>query len=257
MSADLAALARGIAPVVREYVAAAIGGLADRLMVLEARMAAVRDGVDGAPGPQGPPGRDGSDGPQGPPGRDGVDGAPGPAGPQGLMGERGLAGMDGRDGLPGRDGIPGRDGATGEKGADGINGRDGSNGRDGVDGLGFDDLSIVHDGERTITFRLQRGELVKDYPVYLAGMLLDRGVYTSERNYTAGDVVSHAGSMWIAKGDGAGLQPGTDRGAALWRLAVKKGADGREGKAGPAGPAGVNGRNGRDLTQLGHDGSKW
>lgn len=54
-------------------------------MVAE-RLAAVRDGVDGAPGPEGPPG------PAGEPGPVGERGEPGPAGPIGERGEMGPAG---------------------------------------------------------------------------------------------------------------------------------------------------------------------
>ena len=55
---------------------------------IEARVATIKDGKDGAPGADGRPGRDGKDGR---PGRDGKDGA---------------------DGQPGRDGVDGRDGVS-------------------------------------------------------------------------------------------------------------------------------------------------
>ena len=45
--------------------------------------------------------------------------------------------------------------------------------------------------------------------------------------------------------------------SAHWRLFVKRGRDGKDGEKGEKGDTGKAGRNGRDLTQLGHDGSKW
>lgn len=58
---------------------------------------------DGAPGPQGEPGRDGADGAQGPQGEPGKDGAPG---------------RDGNDGAPGEKGDPGEPGRTPVRGVD-------------------------------------------------------------------------------------------------------------------------------------------
>ena len=49
---------------------------------------------------------------------------------------------------------------------------------------------------------------------------------------------------------GAGVASG-------WTLAAKKGTDGRDGVRGDKGDRGAEGRAGRDLTQMGHDGSKW
>jgi hypothetical protein len=71
---DLAVLVKGIAPVVRDYVATALTGVSDRLAALEgvtaehaalcARVAILetRPSVPGPPGDAGPPGKDGADG---------------------------------------------------------------------------------------------------------------------------------------------------------------------------------------------------
>jgi hypothetical protein len=53
--------------------------------------------------------------------------------------------------------------------------------------------------------------------------VLDVGVWT-ERSYAAGDAVSHGGSLFIAQQD-TGEKPGKSD---HWRLAVKRGADGRD-----------------------------
>lgn len=76
--ADLSALVRGVAPVLREYMA--IVQAKDR-------------GLDGAIGPAGAEGKSGRDGQPGIPGRDG------------LRGEKGDTGADGAAGAVGRDGT--------------------------------------------------------------------------------------------------------------------------------------------------------
>jgi len=170
----------------------------------------------------------GEKGDQGEPGERGLDGGPG---------ERGF---DGKDGAPGRDGQPGVPGRDGKDGADGLDGKDGAA---GLDGLGFDDLSLDYDGERTITFRLQRGEQVKHYPIKLP-ILLDRGVWRSrEAPYEKGDGVSWGGSLWIAQAD---TRSKPDTGGSEWRLAVKRGRDGDDGKDGAPGERGPQGEPGRN-----------
>lgn len=156
----------------------------------------------------------------------GLDGAPGPQGPQGE---------------PGRDGRDGRDGSPGANGLDGIAGKDG---RDGVDGLGFDDIDVKYDGERSITVEFRRvqddGQIrVKSFPIRLP-VIIDRGVYRGDKPYEKGDAVTWAGSLWVAQASVHGQRPG--EGETSWRLAVKAG---REGKTGPAGPAGKDGKDGR------------
>lgn len=152
----------------------------------------------------------------------GIDGAPGPAGPQGESG---------RDGLPGVPGRPGLDGAP------------------GLDGLGFDDIGVKYDGERTITveFMRQDGEQLrrKSFPIRIP-VLLDQGVYRAERSYEKGDAVTYAGAVWFAQGATTGQKPG--EGATPWRLAVKAGREGRQGAPGEPGKDGTPGKDGRDFT---------
>lgn len=197
-----------------DYIARALKPMADRLKALE-----------DAPQPE--------RGEKGEAGERGEGGEPGPAGPQGE------SGRDGRDGLPG---VPG---LQGEKGTDGTNGRDGVDGKDGADGLGFDDLTVEHDGERGFTFKFQRGDVVKAFS-FTVPATIDRGVFNGGA-YAKGDGVTFGGSYWIAQKDAPDGKPGL---SADWRLAVKKGRDGKDGKdgeRGAQGERGVPGLNGRDM----------
>lgn len=196
-------------------------------------------------------------------GRDGVDGKDGasvtvddvlPALQQQV--DEYLAGLpapkDGKDGADGNDGEPGQ---QGEKGADGIGlagalidrdgnlvvtltngetkaigavvGKDGEPGKDGQpgrDGIGFDDMTLDYDGERTFTFLFQRGERIEERK-FVVPVMLDRGVYRPETAYAKGDAVTYGGSVWIAQADTKEKPDGS----ADWRLAVKKGRDGKDG----------------------------
>jgi len=231
------------------------------------------DGKDGAPGEAGADGRhgiDGKDGQDGVNGRDGVDGKDGGPGEVGEMGRTGEKGADGAAGEDGRDGIgltgaiidrSGRlvltlsDGSLRELGE--IVGRDGKDAdmevladiivrevqkmptpRDGVDGLGFDEMDVLHDGERTVTFRLSRGDMVKDFPMVIPA-IIDRGVW-EKRRYAKGDGVTWDGSFFIAQVETEG-QPLVSKD---WRQAVKAGRPGRVEtvKVGPTGPVKDNGK---------------
>lgn len=125
-------------------------------------------------------------------------------------------------------------------------GKDGQDGRDGKDGLGFDDLQMDYDGQRTFTFSYVRGDVDKSFS-FVMPLLLDRGVFKDGSEYEQGDVVTWGGSMWIAQTD-TKAKPGED--TADWRLSVKKGRDGKAGDPGKPGERGLPGKdglNGRDL----------
>lgn len=214
------------------------------------------NGVDGAPGVNGVDGKDGlngnngtdgiagKDGTDGSPGRDGVngiDGAPGQAGKDAdpevvaaLVAETvakavsalpvakdGAPGKDGADGMPGRDGRDGLAGHQGEKGIDGTNGKDGTN---GIDGMGFDDLGVDYDGERTFTLTFTKGERVEKFPITLP-VPIYRGIYKPGAQYARGDMVTFGGSTHVAENDTtARPESGKD-----WKLCVKRGRDGQDG----------------------------
>ena len=76
---------------------------------------------------------------------------------------------------------------------------------------GASERSIDYDGERTFKIDGQEFQL----PI-----VIDRGVYDAERDYSRGDSVSHGGSLWIAQLDSPDHKPGEGSG---WRLAVKRG----------------------------------
>ncbi len=158
-------------------------------------------------------------------------GEAGPPGEVGPPGPQGPAGTTGRDGQPG---IPGRDG---EKGADGRDGKDGINGKDGLDGLGFEDLEVLFDEATGYVLRFERGELVKEFPVAIPW---DAGIWESGKVYPKGAGLRREGSWWIAQTQ-TSAQPGHDK---TWRLAVKKGTDGRQGQIGPEGSRGPKGEQG-------------
>lgn len=103
--------------------------------------------------------------------------------------------------------------------------REPKQGRPGEPGLGFDDLEVIHDGERNLTLRFARGEQVKEFPLTLP-IVLDRGVFKDGTEYVKGDAVTWAGSLWIAQKD-TNTKPDSGEG---WRLAVKRGRDGKDAK---------------------------
>lgn len=237
------ALGRSIGAVLREHVQP----LHDRIAVLEARTP--ERGEKGDPGDRGADGSEGPPGPSGAPGEKGEPGKDGEPGASGQPGEPGETGPEGPPGRDGRDGQPGRDGKDGDKGESGKDGRDGL---DGKDGLGFDDIQVEFDGERSFTFAFVRGDQRKEFGAFSVPVTIDRGVWR-EGAYARGDGVTWAGSFFIAQCDTA-AKPET---SPDWRLAVKRGRDGKDGKPGAKGDTGPKGKDGRDLTQMAPDGSKW
>jgi len=97
-------------------------------------------------------------------------------------------------------------------------------GKNGEPGLGFDDMSIEQTGERQATLKFVRGEQVKTFNLTVPAVI-DRGVFKEGQAYTLGDAVTFGGSLWIAQKDTGEKPDGPDTG---WRLAVKKGRDGRD-----------------------------
>ena len=169
--------------------------------------------------------------------------------PQAIQGEPGKDGKDGRDGKDGADGtsvsledvermVEGKVAGWAldfERRAQGVLERaidriprpaDGKDGRDGVDGIGFDDLTVEQSGERGMVIRFARGAEVKEFALAFP-VVVDRGVYKDGSAYEQGDAVTWGGSLWIAQKDSPEGKPGMGDG---WRLAVKKGRDGKDAK---------------------------
>lgn len=104
-------------------------------------------------------------------------------------------------------------------------GKDGAPGRDGADGLGFEDMSFDFDNDGRPVATFSRGDVVKSVRL---PCIIDRGVYKPDAAYLKGDAVSYGGSLWIAQKD---APEGRPDGSPDWRLAVKKGRDGRDVEA--------------------------
>lgn len=239
MRRDMKALADGLIEVVKGYVQQASNALAGRLDAVERRFDALPMSKDGADGKDGKDGRDGKDAE--------------PIDPQTVISavlaelETPQPGKDGRDGKDGQDGksftaedakallepeiakwaldFERRAQDTLQRTIDRLpkpkDGVDGSHGRDGVDALGFDDLTVQHDGERGFTLMFVSGERVKEF-TFSVPVVLDRGYYREGEAFQKGDGVTFAGSYWIAQGT---TQTKPEIGNEDWRLAVKKGRD--------------------------------
>lgn len=198
-------------------VKSALVGVVDRLDVLEKRLDALPAPKDGEPGPAGPVGETGPQGPAGP------------------------AGEKGADGLPGRDGLSvhGPQGIQGEKGLDGANGKDGRDGQDAILG----NVKMVYDGRRTVTVTFKDGTPIEG-GVWTLPIPLYEDVYKDGKSYQTGDTVTWGGSLYIAQKD-TDAKPGqASEDSRAWRLAVKKGADGKQGTKGEAGDRGPRGEQG-------------
>ncbi|MCA1404685.1 collagen-like protein [Ensifer sp. IC3342] len=127
---------------------------------LSERVAAIRDGKDGAAGQQGErgekgdqgekgePGERGETGERGEPGLQGDPGPPGEPGPTGARGEQGVRGESGDKGEPGLQGVPGPPGEPGPAGARGETGKRGEQGDPGLPGKDGIDGAPGKDGER-------------------------------------------------------------------------------------------------------------
>ena len=109
-------------------------------------------------------------------------------------------------------------------GPKGEDGKDGNDGSPGVDGLGFDDLAVEYDGERTIILSFLRGIQTKRFPIELP-ILKYCGVWTEGQSYKLNDVVTLSGSAWICTAHETVVRPGDN--SSGWQLMVKRGADGR------------------------------
>lgn len=90
---------------------------------------------------------------------------------------------------------------------------------------GIDTAAVEYPGERTTrtVFTYTDGSTTVTEVRYPG--LLDKGVFREGESYERGDGVTFAGSWWIAQVDAPETKPGT---SADWRLAVKKGRDGRD-----------------------------
>jgi hypothetical protein len=223
-----------------------------------ARLAAVRDGVDGKDGAEGPPGPPGLAGEAGPPGEKGevgpqgergLDGLPGP---KGDAGEPGLPGPAGDRGEVGVSGERGSDGAPGERGMDGAPGERGPEGLPGklpvirawVDGVHYEGDVVAYRGG---TYQARRdtgkppdaeGDWISVATPGLDGRSFEIcNTYDPNIAYRALSVVTLNNSWFIAKRDNPGPCPGED-----WKSGPvgKRGKDGVPGLPGKPGEPGAS-----------------
>lgn len=188
----------------------------------------------------------------------GVDGKNGIDGKDGINGEKGEPGIAGKDG---KDGADGKDGRNGEDGKDALDiepitnlekGRSYSRGtwatykgsliramrttdaiKDGhpadcgwavmVEGNSFEDMTVEHDGKRGVIVKWLKGGREETKTIKFP-VVLDAGFYKDGMSIEAGDGVTFGGSYWIAQKD-TNTKP--ELGNPDWRLAVKKGRDGK------------------------------
>jgi hypothetical protein len=133
--------------------------------------------------------------------------------------------------------VPGPAGEPGPEGKRGLQGERGSQGQKGEPGRNAADLALLQeyidqrfermiagssvttpDGGRTLRWALSG----RVYEIKTA-TVLDAGTWKQDAAYVPGDAVTHGGSLFIAKVETT-AKPGTDD----WRLAAKRGADGRD-----------------------------
>lgn len=95
--------------------------------------------------------------------------------------------------------------------------------KDGTDGIGWDAMSVEFDGERTVTLVFDKGTEQFTYPLTFP-VVLDKGFWKEGTEAGKGDGYTFGGSYWIAQ-KATDSKPET--GNPDWRLAVKKGRDGK------------------------------
>lgn len=98
------------------------------------------------------------------------------------------------------------------------------NGKDGKDALSVDDFDLTIEDDRKVTVSLKCGDRVVEKSVIIPS-IIDKGVFGDGLTYEKGDAVSYGGQLYIAQKDAPEGKPSTTND---WRLAVKRGRDGRE-----------------------------
>jgi hypothetical protein len=200
-----------------------------RAEVIE-RVASIPAGKDGTPG---------ADGQRGDPGEDGK---PGQAGEKGECGDPGAAGERGQDGksitiedvVPVLEAMQTKWALDFERRAQELFQRsiermpvakDGEPGKDGRDGFGFEDLTLERKDFRHYVLRFTRGDQVKEFDLDVP-MLVYRGVYKRDEDYSVGDLVSWGGHMYHRDEPQAERRVDPDKTASGWTQCVKRGNDG-------------------------------
>lgn len=92
----------------------------------------------------------------------------------------------------------------------------------GKNGFELDDFDIERIDERTLKFKFERGNELHTFELEFPVMIY-RGVYQDGKDYTRGDVVTWAGSLWHCE-RAATSKPDSGED---WKLIVKRGRDGK------------------------------
>jgi Collagen triple helix repeat (20 copies) len=156
---------------------------------------------------------------------------PGPAGPEGKRGPPG-------ESLKGEKGDKGERGEIGKQGPPGLDGKNGERGSKGEPGRNATDLPYLQefileqvartiktgtmmtpDGGRTLRWII--GDAVHETKT---AMVIDAGIWKEGKTYLPGDGVSFGGSFFIAQTETSAKPGKSDH----WRLAVKRGNDGKD-----------------------------
>lgn len=250
---DAETLAEITAGIVREHVRREIEPLRLENQALRERVATLeaRKPEKGADGKNGEPGKDGKDAdlqaiarivegevirvvaaqPPAPAGADGKDGEPGPAGEKGEPGKDGAGIADlviDREGSLVATFTDGRMKNLGlVVGKNGRDGRDGKEGAPGRDGFSLDnfDTRAGEDG-RTVELIFEQGDVRYVHELVFPVMIY-RDVFKEGQEYEYGDAVTWGGSLWVAQRSTSAKPDGPDSG---WKLAVKRGRDGKDAK---------------------------
>lgn len=114
-----------------------------------------------------------------------------------------LATLEARPAVPGPPGPPGSDG------------------KDGEPGVTAEALTVAQDAsdDRVLVFGVKSGDTVIPWGTVRLAIPRYCGVYEAARTYTAGDQVTHAGSLWACAATTT-ARPGSGEG---WTLQVKQG----------------------------------
>lgn len=101
--------------------------------------------------------------------------------------------------------------------------KDGRDGIDGAPGVGWDDMTVEHDGKRGISLKWMKGDVQHIAEIRIP-CVIDAGFYKEGQTYEQGDGVTFGGSYWIAQKDTSSKpEVGSDE----WRLGVRRGRDGK------------------------------
>lgn len=280
--AELSVLAKSVKAVIKDSLVA----IGERIDALEKRFSEIPAGPRGEKGERGDDGKPGERGPAGERGEKGDPGECGAPGKVGERGERGEKGERGEQGISvSVVGEKGADGKDGRDGRDGLNGKDGRDGIDGRDALVIDPLDSIDEARSYSrgTWACHKGGLVRfdgfkwkcmvrgishesdelspdfrtrirktfytDDTVYevatVSPAMIYREIFKEGTEYARGDCVTYDRSVWVCVVDSTKARPDT---GPEWKLAVRKGGDGKPGKDGARG---IDGKDGKDFRPFG------